>query len=79
LIKTLRIYDPQNNFALLDEILLEQVKVYSHNSQVKRNHISYLQNGFKIYFFRRMNKIEKPGSTKLVLFSYDISKRAKEV
>lgn len=53
LIKTLRFYDSYNNFRLLDEILLEQVKCYTLNKQIDTNFISVIQNGFTLYFWRR--------------------------
>jgi hypothetical protein len=53
MIRTLRIINPDDNFELLDEIILEQIPAYTYNPQLQRNHTSILQNGHTIFFFRR--------------------------
>ena len=37
----------------MDELLLEQINSYTFNEKVQQNHTFILQNGFKLYFFRR--------------------------
>lgn len=42
IIRTLRIYNPDYDFELMDEIILEQIPAFTYNEQVQRNHTSIL-------------------------------------
>jgi hypothetical protein len=77
LIKTLRFYDSYNGFRLMDEILIEQVKCFTLNKSIETNFISVVQNGFKIYFWRR--HMQGNGEAKLQLYVYDFDQRMKEI
>jgi len=52
-IKTLRLYDCNHHYHIMDELLLEQINSWTFNEKVQQNHTFILQNGFKLYFFRR--------------------------
>jgi hypothetical protein len=76
LIRTLRIFDLENNYQLLDSILMEQIQGYTYNAQMQRAHTSVLQNGHLIYFFRR---IKENGKTSTQLYSYNMIEKKRQV
>ena len=77
LIRTLRIYDLDNNYQLLDSILLEQIKAYSYNPQMQRAHTSVLQNGHVIYFFRRI--VDSEAKTVMQMYSYNMIEKKSQM
>ena len=42
IIRTLRIINPDNDFEIMDQIILEQIPAYTFNEQLKRNNTSIL-------------------------------------
>lgn len=88
-IKTLRIYDPAFGFKCIKQILLEQIKSFRVDENLKHNHVSILFNETlnTIYFYRRIgdpsdseNYDEETGytgksvvKTKMRLFKYDLT------
>jgi hypothetical protein len=42
IIRTLRIINPDNNFEVMDQIILEQIPAYTYNEKLQRKHTSIL-------------------------------------
>lgn len=63
----------------MDEIALEQIEAYTYNSDLQKNHVSILQNGQTIYFFRRINSSKFPEQKCLQLYKYDLVAKDKRL
>jgi len=79
LIRTLRIINPDDDFNMMDQVILEQIPAYTYNDQVQRNHTSILQNGHNIYFFRREKYHKDETKQVMQLYKYNLMEKKRQV
>mmetsp|Transcript_19633 Transcript_19633/g.30276 ORF Transcript_19633/g.30276 Transcript_19633/m.30276 type:complete len:223 (-) Transcript_19633:1477-2145(-) len=80
IIKVIKIFDPQNNFELIDEILVEKINCWNYYNEPTQmyNFVYTLNRGLKLYFFRRINSEKHPKKKCLQLYRYDLEAKIKQ-